>query len=171
MLAEMGAAFGLVADRPIDQNQRDLKEMQVTRLALVKHRTRLLNRLQTLTLAFTKRQTNARLNQITAQPAALEAEIQARRKACPEPAQASEILRSIPGIGAVSAAAILIECPEIGTMTAKQIASLAGLAPMTRQSGQWRGKAFIQGGRKHLRDFPLLPLSRVPMLGAWTRMI
>ena len=81
----MGAAFGLVADRPIDQNQRDLKEMQVTRLALVKHRTRLLNRLQTLTLAFTKRQTNTRLNQITEQPAALEAEIQARRKACPEP--------------------------------------------------------------------------------------
>ena len=157
MLAEMGAAFGLVADRPIDQNQRDLKELQVTRLALVKDRTRLMNRLKTLTLAFTKRQTNARLNQITAQLAALEAEIQARLKACPERAQASEILRSIPGIGAVSAAAILIECPEIGTMTAKQIASLAGLAPMTRQSGQWRGKAFIQGGRKHLRDALYMP--------------
>ena len=125
MLAEMGAAFGLVADRPIDQNQRDLKELQVTRLAMVKDRTRLMNRLQTLTLALTKRQTNTRLNQITEQLAALEAEIQARLKACPERAQASEILRSIPGIGAVSAAAILIECPEIGTLTAKQIASLA----------------------------------------------
>ena len=105
MLAEMGAAFGLVADRPIDRNQRDLKELHDTRMAMVKHRTRLMNRLQTLTLAFTKRQTNARLNQITEQPAALEAEIQARLKACPEPAQANEILRSLPGIGAVSAAA------------------------------------------------------------------
>jgi len=42
-------------------------------------------------------------------------------------------------------------------MTRKQIASLAGLAPMTRQSGQWRGKAFIQGGRKFLRDTLYMP--------------
>ena len=47
-------------------------------------------------------------------------------------------------------------------MTAKQIASLEGLAPMTRQSGQWRGKAFIQGGRKHLRDALYMP-ARVAM--------
>jgi biotin carboxylase len=38
-------------------------------------------------------------------------------------------------VGAVSTAAVLIECPEIGTMNRKQVASLAGLAPMTRQSG------------------------------------
>ena len=42
-------------------------------------------------------------------------------------------------------------------MTRKQIASLAGLAPMTRQSGQWRGTAFIQGGRKFLRDALYMP--------------
>ena len=67
-------------------------------------------------------------------------------------ARAFEILKSIPGLGAVSAAAILIECPEIGTLDRKQIACLAGLAPMTRQSGQWSGRAFIQGGRHHLRN-------------------
>ena len=55
------------------------------------------------------------------------------------------------GIGGVVAAAILIECPEIGTLGKKQVAALAGLAPMTRQSGEWKGKAFIQGGRKYLR--------------------
>jgi transposase len=42
-------------------------------------------------------------------------------------------------------------------MTRKQIASLAGLAPMTRQSGQWRGKVFIQGGRKFLRNALYMP--------------
>ena len=47
--------------------------------------------------------------------------------------------------------------PEIGTMNRKQVASLAGLVPMTRQSGQWNGKAFIQGGRKHLRDALNMP--------------
>ncbi|MCH8240489.1 MAG: IS110 family transposase, partial [Proteobacteria bacterium] len=54
------------------------------------------------------------------------------------------------GLGAVNAAAILIEMPETGTLGRKQEASLAGLAQITQQSGQWRGKSFIQGGRKHL---------------------
>ena len=72
-------------------------------------------------------------------------------------ARAFDILCSIPGLGRVTAVAILVECPEIGTMSRKQIASLAGLAPMTRQSGQWRGKAFIQGGRKFLRDALYMP--------------
>jgi len=76
---------------------------------------------------------------------------------CPKRARAFDILCSIPGLGRVTAVAILVECPEIGTMTRKQIASLAGFAPMTRQSVQWRGKAFIQGGRKFLRDAPYMP--------------
>jgi transposase len=55
---------------------------------------------------------------------------------CPKRARALGILCSIPELERVTAVAILIECPEIGTMGRKQIASLAGLAPMTRQSGQ-----------------------------------
>ena len=47
--------------------------------------------------------------------------------------------------------------PEIGTLDRKQVASLAGLAPITRQSGQWQGKAFIGGGRKPLRDALYMP--------------
>ena len=42
--------------------------------------------------------------------------------------------------------------PELGSMDAKQAASLAGLAPVTRQSGLWRGKSYIQGGRAILRQ-------------------
>ena len=63
-------------------------------------------------------------------------------------AHSMKILRSIPGIGEVCAATILIEMPEIGDMDRKHVASLTGVAPMTRQSGQWLGKLFIQGGRK-----------------------
>ncbi len=157
MLAAMGAAFALEPDAQVSQNQRDLKELQIARQALVKDKTRLMNRLKTQTLAFTRRQTTARLTQITRQIADLQAEMQTRLKACPDRARAHAILRSIPGIGAITAAAILIECPEVGTLTGKQIASLAGLAPMTRQSGRWRGAAFIQGGRQHLRRALYLP--------------
>lgn len=72
-------------------------------------------------------------------------------------ARALDIICSIPGLSKVSAAALLIEMPELGTLKEKQVASLAGLAPMTRQSGRWNGKAFIQGGRKHLRDALYMP--------------
>lgn len=157
LLAVMGAALDLEPDPPADRNQHDLKELQVARMALVKEKTRLLNRIKTQTLAITKRQTKARLGQIKRQLAELESELQTLLRQSPDQARALDILCSIPGVGAISASAILVECPEIGTMTRKKIASLAGLAPMTRQSGQWRGKAFIQGGRKFLRDALYMP--------------
>lgn len=157
MLAQMGAAFDLEPSAPMSQNMRDLKEMQIARVALITDRTRLLNRLKTQTLAINKRHTTARLTQITRQIRDLDAEIQARIVMDQPTARAHQILCSIPGIGAITAAAVLIEMPEIGTMNRKQVASLAGLAPMTRQSGQWNGKAFIQGGRKHLRDALYMP--------------
>lgn len=155
MLAVMGEAFALAPDQPTDKNQHELKELQVERTALVKDRTRCLNRIKTQTLSLTKRQSKARLALIERQLAAIDAAIQARlgeRKARP-----LDILTSIPGIGPVTAATLLIECPELGTLDRKQVASLAGLAPMTRQSGRWHGKAFIQGGRKFLRDALYMP--------------
>ena len=75
----------------------------------------------------------------------------------PETARATRIICSIPGLSKISAAALLSEMAELGTMSQKQVASLAGLAPITRQSGQWRGKSFIQGGRKLLRDALYMP--------------
>ena len=157
MLAQMGSALDLVADKPADEGQDELKELQVARTALVKDRTRLKNRLQTQTLAITRRHTRARLAQVERQLEALQGEIASRLKASAKRARAYAILQSIRGIGDVVAAAILIECPEIGTLDRKQAAALAGLAPMTRQSGKWKGKAFIQGGRKFLRDALYMP--------------
>lgn len=157
VLAMMGAALNLVPDRVGDENQPELKELQVARMALIKERTRLLNRLKTQNMALTKRQTKARIAQVKRQITELESALLSLLKECPKRARALDILCSIPGLGRITAIAILIECPEIGTMGRKQIASLAGLAPMTRQSGQWRGKAFIQGGRKFLRDALYMP--------------
>ena len=157
VLAQMGAALDLVPDKPAAEGHNELKELQIARTALVKDRTRLKNRLKTQTLAITRRQTKARLAQVARQLDALQSEIASRLKASPERARAYAILQSIRGIGEVVAAAILIECPEIGTLSRKKTAALAGLAPMTRQSGKWKGKAFIQGGRKYLRNALYMP--------------
>lgn len=47
--------------------------------------------------------------------------------------------------------------PELGSLDAKQAASLAGVAPVTRQSGKWQGRSFIQGGRAILRQALYMP--------------
>ena len=67
------------------------------------------------------------------------------------------ILLSIPGLGPISAHALLIDMPELGTLVAKQAASLGGLAPITQQSGNWHGKSHIQGGRAQLRQALYMP--------------
>lgn len=157
MLAVMGRALELVPDRPIDHKERELKELHIARAGLVRDRTALINRLATQTLGLTRRLTRARLTQAERQIATLDAEIEARNRNCPRRSRALDILTSIPGIGPITARQLLNECPEIGTLTAKQIAALAGLAPMTRESGQWRGKARIQGGRRHLRRALFMP--------------
>jgi transposase len=61
------------------------------------------------------------------------------------------LLASVPGIGKTIARTLLAELPELGTLNPKQIAALAGLAPYTRQSGKWRGRSFIGGGRTPVR--------------------
>lgn len=61
------------------------------------------------------------------------------------------LLCSIPGIGAVTAAVLIAEMPELGSIGNKQAAALAGVAPFVRASGQMRGQAHIAGGRLSVR--------------------
>ena len=62
-----------------------------------------------------------------------------------------ELLQSVPGIGPIIARTLLAEMPETGSLSRREIAALAGLAPWTRQSGQWKGKSMIGGGRTEVR--------------------
>jgi transposase len=68
-----------------------------------------------------------------------------------------QILTSIKGVGEITATALLCELPEIGNLTPKQIASLAGLAPFNRDSGTLKGKRTIWGGRASVRVALYMP--------------
>jgi transposase len=61
------------------------------------------------------------------------------------------LLASVPGVGPIISRTLIADLPELGTLNRKQIAALAGLAPFTRQSGQWKGRSFIGGGRASVR--------------------
>ena len=157
MLALMGAAFNLEPQVPQSKETRDLRDLHVARAGLIKDRTRLRNRAVTQDLSVLKRQTKARLKLVEQQIAELDVEIVKLIEARESTARTCDILCSMPGVGAVSAAAMLTLMPELGTLDRKQAASLAGLAPITRKSGQWQGKSFIGSGRKPLRDALYMP--------------
>ncbi len=62
-----------------------------------------------------------------------------------------DLLRSTPGVGPVLTTTLLANLPELGTLTGKQIAALVGVAPLNRDSGTWRGKRTVWGGRAQIR--------------------
>ena len=62
-----------------------------------------------------------------------------------------DLLVSVPGVGKTIARTLIAELPELGALDRRQVAALVGLAPWTRQSGKWKGKSFIGGGRASLR--------------------
>lgn len=63
-----------------------------------------------------------------------------------------DLLSSVPGVGPTIARTLIAELPELGSLDRRQVAALVGLAPFTRQSGQWRGRSFIGGGRASVRS-------------------
>ena len=151
VLARMGAALDLRPTAPAGGALRDLADLTVAREVLVRDRVAALNRREGQRIALLRQQCRRRLAQLDRQIKALDAEI-ARTLADDEGlARRAESLASIPGVGPATAAGLLAAMPELGGLDAKAAASLAGLAPAARESGQWRGKRFIQGGRARVR--------------------
>ena len=81
----------------------------------------------------------------------LETDIDQAVRGSPAWREKEDLLASVPGIGKIIARTVMAELPEIGTLDRRQIAALVGLAPWTRQSGTWKGKSFIGGGRAAVR--------------------
>ena len=83
---------------------------------------------------------------------ALETEIDEAVRGSPAWQEKEDLLASVPGIGPTIARTLIAELPELGTLDRRQIAALVGLAPWTRQSGQWKGSSRIGGGRAEVRS-------------------
>ena len=157
ILARMGALLELEARPARSELLFELKELYVAREALVKDRTAAKNRGKALTLSLLKRQNAQRLEQIDRQIATVEAAILQIVEADASLADRFAILISIPGVSNITAFALLIAMPELGSLEAGQAANLAGLAPIARQSGRWTGRSFIRGGRADVRQALYMP--------------
>ena len=134
-----------------------MKDLLVARRALVKDRTAARNRSLQRHLALLKAQAAERLNQIERQIQAIDAALREQLENDAALKARFNILMSIPGLGEATAFILLTDMPELGAIENTCAASLAGLAPMARDSGQWRGKRFIRGGRAEVRHALFMP--------------
>ena len=157
VLARFGVALEPATTRLRDGSLDAVQELHRARQALVKDRTAARNRLAVARSALVRRLLSLKLAQIERHVAAIEAAIQDHLRTQDDLARRATILTSIPGISTLTAVALMVEMPELGTLGGKQAASLAGLAPMTRQSATWRGRAAIRGGRAMLRQALYMP--------------
>jgi len=119
LLARMAAVLDLQARPGRSEIHHDLRELSVARQALIKDRTAARNRKQVAQNAIIRRQLEARLGQIEKQTGEIEKAMAAIVAADETLARRREILASIPGIGPVTAMAIIVEMPELGELDGK----------------------------------------------------
>lgn len=91
------------------------------------------------------------LSYLTKQLKQLDKDLQKRLERSPAWKAKEDLLKSVPGIGKVTAFTLAIDLPELGKLNRKQIASLAGIAPFNCDSGKSKGKRRIRGGRASVR--------------------
>lgn len=101
------------------------------------------------------------LRALEKQIAGFDRKIAAAIAADPQLQRKAEILDSAPGVGPATAAVLVTELPELGRVNRREIATLVGLAPMNRDSGQFRGKRTTGGGRVRVRTALYMPMLTV----------
>jgi transposase len=150
--------------RPLpDGQQQELSDLLARRRQLLGLRTAEPNRLPTAGSARVRRNLEAHRRWLDRQLRSLEADLEQAIQAGPVWRRREELLQGAPGIGPVTARTRLAELPELGRLTRQQIAALAGLAPLNRDSGRRRGHRSIGGGPAAVRcalDMAALTASR-----------
>jgi transposase len=139
--------------RPLpDEATRVLADLITRRRQIIEMIGAERQREQRITVPRLKKSIARLLKALEKELASLDADINDAVRGSPAWREKEDLLASVPGVGPVIARTLIAELPEIGQLGRKEIAALAGLAPFTRQSGQWRGKSFIAGGRAPVRS-------------------
>jgi len=152
MLAAMAQSLRPAAQAPLDPDRQRLTSLSRRRDQLVAMRKQERTRRSACADEEMAEDINRHLAWLDKAIAALDHTIRELIGANSNLALAARRLRSVPGIGPVAAATLLALLPELGTRSPKSIAALAGLAPINVDSGTFRGKRSIRGGRKRVRD-------------------
>ena len=146
------AAFKKPAPTPLASTARaKIKELLAYRAQIVAEITARTAQLRHYESPDVIARADAAIATLKADKKTLDAEIKTLVEDDPACQQACRILSSVPGVGLIVAATLITELPELGSLNRRQIASLAGLAPFPKESGQRKAYRSIRGGRAEVR--------------------
>jgi transposase len=152
ILAEFAERMTPQPTLPPSGHHKALRELHTARRQAVDEAGDLKRRLQSTEHPLAAEQIRLRITLVESDKAALEQEIQAIVAADPDMSRKFKILTSIPGIGKITATLLISDLCELGQVNAKQIAALAGVAPMNWDSGNRHGSRIVRGGRRSVRN-------------------
>ena len=150
MLARFGEAVQPETRALPDAQAQELRGMVGRRRQVVAMLTAEGNRLPRATQRV-RGQVKAHIAYLRRQRDRLDRELAALIQSSPVWRARDDLLRSVPGIGRVTASLFVAALPELGRLNRKQIAALVGVAPHNRDSGSYRGKRSVWGGRASVR--------------------
>jgi len=138
--------------RPVaDERSRALGELIARRRQIVEMMTAERNRRARLTGRRMVESVERVLAALERELADLDADLDDTIRRTPAWREAENLLKSVPGVGDITARVLIANLPELGALDRKKIAALVGIAPFNRDSGRSRGKRTIQGGRATVR--------------------
>lgn len=140
-----------------DPYSRQMKALVARRRQLVKMRTAETNRQEHIHGRAIARSINAVVRTIDRELKKVEQKLAVLTSQMPDLQQKMNILLSVPGIGVTTATMLVTEVPELGQLNRRQIAALIGVAPINRDSGNFRGKRMTGGGRHAVRTRLYMP--------------
>ena len=134
------------------EKQDELDELVTRRRQLISLRTAEMNRKTTATSRFVRKNVQQNVDRLSKDIRRIDSEIAKLVKSDDQWKGKYELLQSTPGVGAVTATTLIAEVPELGQLNRQKIAALVGVAPYNRDSGQFRGRRTIYGGRRAVRS-------------------
>jgi transposase len=165
MIAWFAETFGEAAGHPPSEPEREeLDRLMTARAGLIEVKTRVENQGEHRQSRVVAAAHRAILRTVRTQLAKIEAVIAAKLETNARFAQRAEIITSVPGLAEQTAAGLIAWLPELGQIGNKPASALVGSAPYDDDSGQHKGKRFIKGGRRKLRN-----LLYMPVMGAATQ--
>jgi transposase len=151
VLAQFGQHVQPRTVDPPSQEQTELQQLVTYRRQLIDVRTAQSNRLETMTSKTVRKSLQQTLRHLDQQIQKIEQQIAELVESHDDWKTKAGLLRSVPGVGSVTASSLLADLPELGRLNRQAIVSLAGLAPFNHDSGQHRGTRSIWGGRAQVR--------------------
>jgi len=151
LLADFGMAMNPRPTPKPEDLRETLREFVDLRAQLVEDRVRIRNRLESIRDKDARKIAEKQFRQTEEAIKKTEAKIEEVRGQDAEIKRTSEVLEAAHGVGKQVSAILVSHLPELGKVNRQEVASLAGLAPFDHESGQWKGKRTIYGGREVVR--------------------